>query len=45
MIGQEKQHKPVSTYYEEYTVGSGYAIMKQLRTITYMYCVVKVLVF
>jgi len=29
MIGQEKNHTPLSNYYKEFTVGSGYAIMKQ----------------
>jgi len=43
MIGQEKT--PLSTYYKEYTVGSGYAIMNQHRAITNMHRVVKVLVF
>jgi len=44
MIGQEKQHTPLSTYCKDYTVGSGYVIMKRHRAITYMHCVLNVLV-
>jgi len=35
----------LSTYYKEYTVDSGYVIMKQHRAITYMHCVLNELVF
>jgi len=41
MIGQENTRH---TFVNEFTVGSGYAIMKQHRDITNLHCVSRVLV-